>query len=716
MKISPAVLRQYTAIPSDLRELRDLLDDVGIEVKKLEDSEVGPVFNLELLANRGDHACYAGVAREIVGRTGGELALPEIPALALARGNDPGFPVEIRVESELCLQYTGTLMERVGPSEDLPPELLRPLIGTGIHSISTAVDATNLSNLELGQPTHVFDADKIDGAVVIRLSVAGERAWPLFQEERVDLPAGTLVIADDHKILAVAGVIGCEDSKVTDDTQRVLVESATFDPVKVRLASRALEIHTDSSSRFERGADPSMATVGAARVVDLLERFGGFRRSSATRVVGDWADPGRVIALDIPTAAAFLEYPLTPDEVADRLERYGFTVATWPRWNTEDGWTVPDDLSRVRQQQLALVRVPPGRLWDVEYPDDLYEELAKSIGYNDTPEGLPPVHMGAVPSDAQQVRAAASDVLVGAGFYEVITDGFYGRDLLELLQVGEDHPLWAHVETQNALDRGYSLLKNNALGQAVLAVAANERRRQRQVRQFEWTRTFHPDATAPNGVCTERRLLWAIASGPLDEGWDSRARAGDAWFVRGVVEELGVALSLPLEVGPADPNQPLASALHPGRQAAVHLDGVTVGLLGEVHPAVLKAARIKRARPVYLELDAAALETPARRPTYVTPDDLQPILRSLAFTLPHGVPAGEIAEHLRASGPAWLRAVDVADLYAHTEDGAPVRTVTFALTYDNDEARTADEVNTTSEYLVQAIAQRFGPRGVKLRA
>ena len=265
MKLAQHLLRRWIAIPDDARALRLLLDDLGLEVKRSEATPDGAVYTLELLANRGDHRCYLGVAREIRGRTGAEIMVPGITTLQVGKS-----PFQLRNSTPLCLRYTLTLLERTGAPAPLAEDALQALHAAGLHSVSAPVDATNLSNLEFGQPTHAFDAEKVDQYIEIRLSRPGERAWPLFQPGPVDLPAGTLVIADAVKILAIAGVIGCEESKTTADTRRVLLESATFDPVAVRKASRALNLHTDASARFERGADPSFPEVGAGRVVHLL--------------------------------------------------------------------------------------------------------------------------------------------------------------------------------------------------------------------------------------------------------------------------------------------------------------------------------------------------------------------------------------------------------------------------------------------------------------
>ena len=700
MKISIPVLRRFTDLPASEREVRDLLDDVGVEVKRA-DGQGG--LTVELLANRGDHYAYEGIAREVAARTGGDLRVPE--TATLQTGDSP-IPLELRTDD--CLVYTATLLERTGAARPLPDDVLAPLAGAGIHSLTAPVDATNLSNTELGQPTHVFDADKVDGAIIIRHSEAGEKAWPLFQDGPVDIPAGTLVIADQSKILAIAGVIGCEDSKTTEETTRIILESACFDPVKVRIASRALGIHTDSTARFERGSDPTRPLVGAGRVVHLLETHGGWTRVGSTGTVGGWTDPGRTVVCDPDAASTYLGIDLDLTRVSTLLGRQGFT----PSGTDEKG--------------RPTFRVPPWRLWDVEFTADLYEELAKAIGYNDTPITLPPVDRGALPSTAEIRKAQVEEVLLGAGFYEVFTDGFHGRGVPELLGIPADgHPLSHHVETLNALDRDYSLLKNNALGQAILAISQNLRNKTGDVKVYEWTRTFHPiagtdrlatlDRSTP--PCEERAILWAVVSGSdRPTTWEDRSRPADAFFLKGLVEEIATSLGLELELGPADPEAPLAVALHPGRQATILQANRVVGILGEVHPGVLKRARIKRARPCYVEIEVEALQAPSHPAPYADPSAAHPLSRSLAFSLPPRFAAARIVETLRTASPDSLETVRITDRFDHETDGIPMRAITFDLTFDNtDQALTADAVNDTLRTLQQAVLSAHGSAGVGIR-
>ena len=363
--------------------------------------------------------------------------------------------------------------------------------------------------------------------------------------------------------------------------------------------------------------------------------------------------------------------------------------------------------------------MPAGRLWDVEDPEDLYEELAKSIGYNTLPEAMPAHTTGVRPSPSQQLRSRIEEVLLGAGFYETITDGFYGRGLPERLLPSSTHPLWRHVETVNSLDKGYSLLKNSCLGQALLGLSSNIRMGLRQVRLYEFTRTFHPDRKAPNGLCRERHVLWLLAhGGRRDESWADHPPAVDILLLKGLVEELSVELGCTLSLSIPEANEdPTGSLLHPYRRAAIFHKGTVVGVLGEVSPPQVQAMGLKKARPCYLELDLSALELRAEMGTF-SPPSLRPLsTRSLAFSLPPQVQASEVLAVMMAVAPDWLEAIDITDLFIHQEDDQSMRALTFAIRYRNDESeRSTEMLNQTTERLADAVISALGSRGLAQRS
>ncbi|MFL6248053.1 MAG: phenylalanine--tRNA ligase subunit beta [Thermoanaerobaculia bacterium] len=683
MKFLVEHLRTFVDMPASPRDARELLDDVGIEVKSADTSSFGTVFNCELLANRGDHYCYEGVAREVSGRTGDRLRYPKLRKLDVL----PADETRVKIETPLCLVYTVTELFRGDASGTLPPEVLAPLAAADIHSINAPVDASNLTNFDIGQPTHAFDADTIDGAITIRLSRKGEKAWMLFTPAAVEIPEGTLVIADDSKILGIAGVIGCVDSGITDKTTRILLESACFDPVAVRIASRKLDQATDAAARFMRGGDPTLPLVGAARVAYLLEQHAGYRVGNAY-TAGDWRDPQRRIEVNVARTGRFIGAELSPLAMADRLTRYGFTVE-------------PHD-------ETLTVTVPPRRLWDVHFEADIAEELLKSVGYNNTPITLPTVEMGALPSHVENVETRVNEVLVAEGFYEIFTDSFYGRGVRERLGVAEGDPLWPHVEMQNSIERNYSLMRNNTLAQALDALAVNANNKLPNVKMFEWARIYLPDLS-------ERGLLWALANG-RDRGpfWGDKGRPADAIYLKGILEQLRLELRVQLEVGPSGGHR-MERFLHPGRRAGVWLNGKVIGVFGEIHPLLLQRFDIKRQRPVYLELETDALFTEPRPRVYVEPPARQPVVRNVAYAIPAGIPAADIRDALASAAPPFLREIRMVDVFEIPNDPNRARAVTFEIEYLSEEALTGETINAATEAMMAAVTKTFGERGVTLR-
>ena len=675
MKILLEHLRTYIELPERPHTARELLDDVGIEVKTSDTTSLGTVFNCELLANRGDHYCYAGIAREVSGRTGGRLGFPPVAKLNV----EPAPATIVNIETPLCLVYTATELFRGETLTPLPTEVILPLTAADIHSISPSVDASNLTNIDLGQPTHAFDADTIDGPITIRTSSKGEKAWLLFTPEAVEIPEGTLVIADDSKILGIAGVIGCVESSVTEKTTRILLESATFDPVAVRIASRQLNQATDAAARFMRGGDPTLPLVGAARVAYLLETYCGYRVGTAY-TAGAWKDPRRTIAVRVAPMRRFIGAELTAFQMADRLTRYGFAVVD----PNEDAFEVI---------------VPPHRIWDVHFEADLAEELVKSVGYNETVVSLPHVEMGALPTHAELVADRVNGVLVSEGFYEIFTNSFYSPRMRERLGIAEGDPLWPHVEMQNSIEKDYGLMRNNTLAQALDALVTNLNVKTQNLKMYEWGRIYFSDLS-------EQAVLWGLVNG-RDRGpfWGDKGRAADAIYVKGILEQLRLALRVDLQLGASDGYR-MERFFHPGRRAGILVNGELRGIVGEIHPAVLQRFDVKRQRPVYFELETASLLAQPLPKTYAEPPVRQAVVRNVAYAIPRGVNAGEVGATLRAAGPEFLRNVRITDLFELPDANA----VTFEIEYLADRALTNEEVNAATEGMMAAVRDRFGDR------
>lgn len=703
MKVSLNGLLRYItpkelALPEHWGQLHDMLEDIGLEVKRVEHGENDIVFTLELLANRGDHHCYMGLARELHLRTAWPLSLPDLAEIA-PRGDAPLAVVQ----SEACLAYTLSEYHLEGEQQELPAEMRGLIELSGTNLIAPAVDITNFVNIEMGQPMHVFDADKVKGQVVVRDSKPSETALLLGASKEVTLPENTLVIADSEKVLAVAGVMGCETSKPTRESRRLYLESGTFAPVPVRKAARALGVQSLASARFERGADPSLAINAVARAHYLLQACGW--NSKEVGVSASYNAPLGHISLSVLSLNHYFATDFTADALIEILKRMGS--------------------GSVEQQEDTLrVQIPARRMWDLATEADLFEEVARAVGYNQLPSVMPTTAAGARPSLEQRRLEEVEQLLIGEGYYEIFTDSFYSdQDVARLGPLSEGHPLLRHVRINNSESKAYSLLKNNNIVQALGVVETNARIKNTQVKVFERNKRFIPKASAQNGLCIEHEVIWGLALGEAaPTTWQKKGTLVDVYLLKGLVERLGARLGLDFCISPThEPCHPYLDLLHPMRSAVIRVGGQSgpvVGVLGEIHPAVVKAYGLKSARPCFFEIDRAALTALPKIQPYKTVQMILPVKRDLCFGLYQQQSAGYIAELLYKSSE-WLDRVEITDLFNIKDDIESVRAVTFSLYLDpllaGKEVFSGAQINDEIERLAQKVVDHFGQSHVVRR-
>lgn len=690
MKISINSLKQMiSGLPNDTNALQNLFDDVGLEVKHVEQGS-DLVFTLELLANRGDHHCYTGVARELYAR----LESSELKPLGVKSLKQTALPIAIQVETERCFAYGASYFEITKTPPAFPEEIIYPLGLEDITPSDALVDVTNFVNLELGQPLHAFDAERIKGTIKVRESLQGEKARPLGHEEAITLPANIMVIADEEKILAIAGVIGCEESKVTADTRKVLLESACFDPVAVRKASQQLKIRTHASKRFEKGSDGALVITALERAAYLLEKFCQVKIEEAN-LAKPFSRTLPELSLSVSACNAYFASHYELAKLKKIFTRYGFTVTQ-------------------KDANTLAILVPASRLWDVVRVEDLYEEVARAIGYNALPSNVYVGDIHRQPDAQEMLIDKIETLLLAQGFYEHFTEAFYSNKMLEKLGINEEHPLYKHIQINNALERRYSFLKNNTIAHALEAVYANVCLGTRELKIYEWTRSFH----AVNQACQERYTLWGILTGSVEPAnWQVESQAVDVFYLKGLIAQIAALTGIPLVCAELAKESSIAGFFHPYRRMGIYLENKLVGVLGELEPQLCQRFDLKKIIPCYFELYYQELLSykAAKKPVIEMPPELPPIERALSFSVPERFQSNQIIDCINSLNLSVLNNVEVVDRFCFDEEGASRVSLTYRIEFANHFGLTAEKINAWCGKIIEAVQQRFVSDKVKLR-
>lgn len=693
MKILLSTLEQYTGdLPQSEHACREFLDDIGIEVKNWNKTPQGPVVTVELLANRGDHHAYLGIAREIAGKLQSDVMFPDWSAVEVT--TDAHF----QIETDACLMYSLSPFE-LTPHQPLPDWIQNTLRVSEEETGIPIVDLANFVGLELGQPLHVFDAEKVQGPITVRLSGQGETAHLLFHDAPQIIPENTVVICDSQQILALGGIMGCVGAAVTEKTEKILIESALFDPISIRTQARALKLSTQASIRFERGGDPSLVITAIGRMKYWIERAFKGRALGKTSLQEVHVPPGKRFQLNLSEVRRYFAMPLEPSEIQKRLEAYAFVVQI--EQNSED--------------TLFFVDVPPHRLWDIQTEACLLEELSKSIGYNALPAEMPPNTIGtSVPASYHKERSVAT-LLVHAGFDEVILDSFYGVHSLAKIQPHPTDHLHEHVQIINSIDKAFSLLKNNAWLQALELLADNQRYGLFNIKVFEFTRLFFPEAKARG---KEQPILWGMVNGQTDKHWNAPSQSHHLWGIKGLLQHVFESLDHPIRFEPGSSAYPVSADLHPLRQASLWIGHRLVGIMGQMHPRLVNPFDLKFKEPLYFEIDGLIFSDPiydANPQTFKEPPEYSAIKRALAFHVPVGIETERLIQVMKERAPAWIREITVIDYFESVVQSEMLRAFTFEIEFENNNNQSAETINLVLEELRSHVLHVFSESGVKAR-
>jgi phenylalanyl-tRNA synthetase beta chain len=668
------------------------------------------VIELEITSNRPDCLGVYGVARELHAATGAPLA----PAPWL---RDPGSAgplegAEVVVECpDLCPRFTARLFEeaRVGAS---PLWLKARLSAAGQRPIDNVVDITNYTMLLTGQPLHAFDLDRVAGGrLTVRRAHASERVRTLDGQERT-LDGEMVVIEDGEGPTSIAGVMGGERSEVQPATRRVLLEVASWSGPSIHRTSWALGLRSEASGRFEKGLAPEQCVWAQAVGTRLMAELCGAQVAPGTIDVGGEPAPAPAIALRQQRVREILGVTVERGRQAEILRALDFQIE-----ETDDG---------------LRVIPPPARRQDVSREADLIEEVSRIDGLERLPATLPK-RRGAygVLSPEQRLRRRAAEALVGRGLYETVGWTFSSPAVAERLRLATDDPRRAAVELENPLSEEQSQLRTTLLGSLLEAAGRNVAHGMSDLRLFEIGTVFAfenasvEDPLRETGVRERRALAVVLCGRAGDASWRASGdpQSADFYAAKGVLE--GLASALRVDVALAPEAQPF---LHPGRAAAIRVDGGDagsagagrggsdggpggiasdegpLGWIGELHPLVAESFALPGASVFELDLDRLI----AAAPEETSYEDLigYPALhRDIAVVLPAAVPAGRVLDATRQAAGELLRDVRVFDVYEGPQAGEGRRSLALALSFRATDRTLADEdVEPLRERIVAALA------------
>ena len=633
------------------------------------------VFEYEITSNRVDCFGIIGLAREAAATFRKEFQPPVVTATG--NNEDVNDYVKVSVEdTKLCPRYTARVVKniKIAPS---PEWMQRRLAAQGIRPINNIVDITNYVMEEYGQPMHAYDLDTIAGhQIVVKRAEKGQKFVTLDGQERT-LDDSVLMICDGEKAIGIAGIMGGENSMITDDVKTMLFEAACFDGTNIRLSSKKVGLRTDASGKFEKGLDPNNAIEAMNRACQLIEELG------AGEVVGGVVDvyttvkEGRNIPFEPEKYNRLLGTDIAPETMLDYFKML--------------------DLGYDKEKNEILV---PSWRQDLECDADIAEEVARFYGYDKIPTSLPSgeATTGKL-SFKLRVEKLARDIAEFCGFSQAMTYSFESPKVFDKLLLPADSPLRETVVITNPLGEDFSIMRTVSLNGMLASLATNYNRRNQNVRLYELGNIYLPKQT-PVTELPEERMQFTL--GMYGEG--------DFYTMKGVVEELFDKLGMheKAEYDPSDKK----SFLHPGRQADIVYHGNVIGYLGEIHPTVAANYAIKE-RVYVAVLDMPyVVEYASFDRKYRGIAKFPAVTRDLSMVVPKEVLAGDIEKVFDEKGGQYLERYALFDIYEGAQIKRGYKSIAYTLTFRAQD-KTLEDADIQNA--MNKILKKLEELGIELR-
>jgi phenylalanyl-tRNA synthetase beta chain len=636
------------------------LDDAAIEV--------------DLTPNRGDCLSVAGIAREVGVLNQYPVTGPVIRPVAATI--EDTFAVEIGAPAA-CPHYAGRVIRGIDPSAPTPLWMQERLRRSGVRSISAVVDITNYVMLELGQPMHAFDLEQLRGGIRVRWASEGE-TLTLLDGQALRVEANTLVIADQARAIALAGIMGGLGTAVTKHTREVFLESAFFSPEAMAGQARRYHLQTESSHRFERGVDFELQARALERATELLTTICGGQPGPVIEHRSAEQLPQRVpILLRASRITRVLGMQIADATVSGQLEQLGM---------------------RVESDKTAWRVTPPSFRFDVTIEADLIEELARIAGYDRIPSHLPQRRLKS--QHQPETRLSLSRIrqrLVDRGYHEVITYSFVDGAIQARIE-----PYQAGLMLANPISSELGVMRTSLWPGLIQALHYNQNRQCERIRLFEIGLVFIP---REGGDLYQQNRIGGIVAGPAyPQQWGIPSRPVDFFDLKGDVEAM-LALTGPSTAYQFEPVE--HPALHPGQAAQIQAHGRTLGLMGALHPALIRELSVEG--PVFLfqmELEGISQgELPAFRPLSKFPW----VRRDISIVLDRDIPASEVIQCLRKDLPEAVKDLQLFDLYEGEGIDFGKKSLALGLIFQGTSSTLIErDIETIVEHLTMRLSHELG--------
>jgi phenylalanyl-tRNA synthetase beta chain len=630
------------------------------------------VVDISITPNRGDCFSIRGVAREIGVINQLPVTAPEIQEVAATIADQK----QVVVTTDGCPRYLGRVIKNVNTKAATPAWMEQALARSGIRQHSILVDITNYVLMELGQPLHAFDGGQVQGSVHVRQASANEKLV-LLNEQEIELTEDVMVIADDVKALAIAGIMGGLSSSVTDETTEIFLESAFFAPLHIAGRARRYGLHTDASQRYERGVDFELPMIAMQRASQLIQTlaggdFGPITVSEKTELL-----PKReAIELNQAQVDQLLGYQVPTAFITDALQRLGCAVTV----TAEGEWTV----------------VPPSHRYDMAIYQDLIEEVARIHGYDNIQISLPVIDVKLAKHQDQFELTQLRQTLVTLGYQEAISFSFADLKLEKQLN-SQVNPL----ALANPISSDLAVMRSTLLSSLIPCVQYNINRQQSRVRFFELGLRFDYQNAKSIEDLKQIPTLAMIAVGSKQiESWHGKAQVMDFFDLKGEVEEILAAGRVQVEYVRSD-----REWLHPGQSAEILVDGKSVGYLGRLHPSLENALDLSTTWIAELD-QSAVLQTYVSNFTELS--RFPSVRRDIALVISDKINVSEIQQLIEKTGGELLDSTWLFDVYTGQGVEQGKRSLAFALLWQHPSRTLEDaEIKSGMDHIIQVLEDTY---------